>query len=115
LGKLYGRAQINSQMLDYIRAATPAQQQAIREQVIETALTHQLVSKFTSRVAVEERVTTQPNGALATVKVKVPLPRGWDPSQFHATATHDTLLLLTGLGLLISGFLVRTHRRRVSV
>ncbi|MBT3296001.1 MAG: VWA domain-containing protein [Verrucomicrobia bacterium] len=112
VGKLYGRAQINNQMLDYIRAETPAQQQAIREQVIETALTHQLVSKFTSRVAVEERVTAQPNGTLETVKVKVPLPRGWDPSQFHATATHDTLLLLTGLGLLVSGFLVRTRRRR---
>lgn len=114
LGKLYGRAQINDQMLDYIRAGTPEQRQAIREQVIATALRHQLISKFTSRVAVEERVTTNTNGVLETVKVKVPLPRGWDPSKFNATATHDTLLLLTGLALLAAGMSVRTCRRRAS-
>ena len=111
--KLYGRAMIQNQMLDWIRADTPVVRTEIRESIVETALKHQLVSKFTSRVAVEEQVSKEPDGSLKTVQVKVPLPKGWDPAVFSSTATLDPLLFLIGGQMLLVSLLLQAYRRRV--
>jgi Ca-activated chloride channel family protein len=112
VSRMYGRAVIQDLMLDYLRADTPVLQNDIREAVIQTALTHQLVTKFTSRVAVEERVTVAPDGSRNTVQVKVPLPRGWSGAGFHATATLDPLLMLIGGQLLLISLLFHVYRKR---
>ena len=71
--------------------------------IVEAGLRYQLLSRFTSRVAVEERVERAPDGRLVTVPVKVPLPRGWKPGAFFPTATNDWFFLLAGLLLMLSG------------
>ena len=101
---------------DWLHAKTPQVRESIKDKVVETALEHQLVTKFTSRVAVEEKVVeeTLPDGSLTTVKVQVPLPKGWDPAQFHATATDDTLLLLSAVSMLLTGLFTRCIRRKAA-
>jgi len=98
--KLYGRARIDSLMYEHLRAASNQERELIRAQIVDVAIKHQLVSAFTSRVAVEERISRDPDGNLESVKVPTPLPKGWNPSKFNATATHDAVLLCIGLAAL---------------
>lgn len=112
--KLAGKAMIDERMVDYVRADTPVIREQIQEGIEKIALQHQLVSKFTSRVAVEEEVTVNPEGKLETVQVRVPLPKGWDPTKFHATATQDVLFMLIGGQLLLVGILMHAYRKRVA-
>jgi len=67
----------------------------LKRQALMTALTYQLVTRYTSRVAVEEKVSRNPDGTLQSVRVPVAPVKGWN--MFNATATNDTLLLLLGL------------------
>ena len=53
------------------------------------------MTPYTSRVAVEEKVSRAPDGSLLSVKVPVAPPKGWN--MFNATATQDTALALFGL------------------
>ena len=76
------------------------------------ALRYQLLSRFTARVAVEERVERQPDGERVTVRVPTELPRGWNPSSFYATATQETAWLLSAAGLLSLGALSALAVRR---
>ncbi len=56
-------------------------------------------------MAVEEKISRNPDGTLQSVKVPVAPAKGWN--MFNATATNDTLLLLLGLVcLFVSGLLV---------
>jgi hypothetical protein len=86
----------------------------LRDEVVKTALEYQLVTEFTSRVAVEEQVTRAPDGQLARANVPTVLPRGWNPSSFFATATDDPLHLTFGLIAWIAAimlFMGETQRR----
>jgi Ca-activated chloride channel family protein len=112
IGNLFGNAMIQDQMLDFIRTETPVTREEIKQIIIATALKHQLVTKFTSRVAVEEQQTVQADGSLETVNVKVPLPKGWNGTAFHATATLDPLWFLIGSVLFLLGILMHLYRKR---
>lgn len=113
VGKLFGNAMVHDQMLDYIRAETPVTREEIKQRIVTTAMKHQLVTKFTSRVAVEEEQAIQTDGTLKTVNVKVPLPKGWSGAAFYNTATLDPLWFLVGGQLFLVGILMHLYRRRI--
>lgn len=113
--KLYAQSEINQLMFKIIM--DPASEKSGRKDILDIALTHQLVTKYTSRVAVEQKIERKPDGTLVSVNVPVELPNGWDSSSFFPTATNDPLLLLIGgitmlLGL--SGLLTQLRRRKLS-
>ncbi len=105
IDKLYGRAVINDLMYKMLRADSDTERHAIRENVIRTAMHHSLVSKFTSRVAVEEKIVKRPDQSLVSVKVPVHLPKGWQMARFHPTATDSMLQFVIGLLIFFLGFL----------
>jgi Ca-activated chloride channel family protein len=114
LAKLFGRARINDLMCDWIHAETPERRALFREDIVRVALDHQLVSKFTSRVAVEEKVEKQPDGTLLTVNVPAALPKGWNPAAFLPTATRDVFLALMAAAAIVAAVLLALIRRRLS-
>ncbi len=97
IGTLFGRAHLRSLMLDLMQADSGADREALEAEATSVALAHQLVSRFTSRVAVEEQTHVEA-GDLIAVRVPVASPRGW---QLHATATSDPLRLLLGAALFL--------------
>ncbi len=103
IDKLYGRMQVKDLMVGLIQTEDLEAQAALRQAIVEVALTHQLVTKFTSRVAVEERVVVE-DGDLISVKVPVEAPKGW---QMYATATNETLQLLIGIMALAGALIIR--------
>jgi Ca-activated chloride channel family protein len=108
--KLFGRAHIGDLMFRWIRG-DQEEKDRLRGEIVEAGLRYQLLSRFTSRVAVEERVERAPDGRLVTVPVKVPLPRGWKPGAFFPTATNDWFFLLAGLLLMLSGSVLASKTR----
>jgi len=105
--KLYGRMQVKDLMVQLMQTDDPSSRNKLKQAVIEVAMHHQLVTKFTSRVAVEERAVVEGDDLLS-VKVPVPAPRGWT---LYATATHETLQLLIGLAAFVWAFLFRRFIR----
>jgi len=76
----------------------------VRGQVTKTALTHHLVSKYTSLVAVDVTPTRPIESTLQTQRIKTPLPKGSDAKTFLGlpkTATPAELNLLLGLMALL--------------
>ena len=55
-----------------------AEADMVRKAVIETALRHRLVSRYTSLVAVAKTVDRPPEAPLSKHKVALNLPQGWD-------------------------------------
>jgi Ca-activated chloride channel family protein len=106
INKLYGRMKIKDFMVQRIQANTDKERTRLKNAVIQTALKYQLISQFTSRVAVEEKVIVE-EGELLTVHVPVNSPNGW---RLHATATQDTLLLVLGCALCLSAALLRNGK-----
>jgi len=104
--KVYAREQINE--IQY-RILKTRNEPFLRKDIIEIALEHQLVTKYTSRVAVEYELKeeTLSNAKIRSVKVPVNLPKGWDPSGFHSTATNNVLLLLIGFPISIVAIVIR--------
>ncbi|MDF7825793.1 VIT domain-containing protein [Pontiellaceae bacterium B12227] len=105
--KLYGRMQVKDLMVQLMQADGPDEQKLFKRSVVEVALRHQLVTAYTSRIAVEEQVVADA-GDLVSVKVPVPVPRGWS---MYATATHETVQLVAGLVLLLGAWLLRWRWR----
>ncbi len=92
---LFGRARINEQMVAWIQSQNHEAREQRRLDIVETALAYQLVTQFTSRVAVEERTIRGPDQKL--VSTKVPVMSKYGTTQgFAATATTDYLYLLWG-------------------
>ncbi len=87
----------------------------VRKAVLEVALKHQLVSQYTSLVAVDKTPVRQLEEMLKTKPMPTNLPHGWTANKVFGrmprTATPATLHLLIGLFLLLS-VLVLTWRRR---
>jgi len=72
--------------------------------VVETALTHHLVSKFTSLVAVDKTPARPAGEGLDSEQVANLMPHGQSSAAifgFPATATSAELLQLSGLALLL--------------
>ena len=74
---------------------------SIREAIIELGLTHHLVTKYTSLVAVDE-TPRRIKMALKKDRLKVNLPEGMNPAFVNApkTATNSMAYLIFGLILL---------------
>jgi Ca-activated chloride channel family protein len=105
--RLFGNERVGKLMVDLICAKTPDAAPRIEAEILATALEYQLVTKYTSRVAVEERVEKQPDGSLVTVKVPAPLPKGWTMHGFAATATTDPLWWAVGTALILAAWALR--------
>ena len=112
ISTLFGQAVVNDLMYQRLRTNDASQLQALRDQVVQTAMTYQLVTEFTSRIAVEEQITRAPDGTLATVRVPTMLPKGWNASSFFPTATSDTVQLLMGFLVMLFGAVMLFAARR---
>ncbi len=104
IDKMFGKAIINDLMYKLLRADSENKRNTIRKKVIETAMFHDLVSKFTSRVAVEEKLVRRPDQTLVSVKVPVHLPKGWNPAKFYSTATDNVFQFIIGGLIFFLGF-----------
>ena len=88
---------------------------AVRKAVIDVALTHHLVSKYTSLVAIDVMPTAPPGTASAKMAMPTNLAEG---ASFEAifggaqTATAATLHLLLGLLLLLAAVIARSCANR---
>ena len=110
---IWARARIED-LLDRQRRGANADQ--IRRAVIETALSHHLVSKFTSLVAVDKTPVRPASAGLSREQVPNLLPHGQSMEAifgFPATATSAPLYRSTGYALLlIAAMLMFVTRRR---
>lgn len=98
---LWARARI-AELLDEARRGANADE--TRTAVIETALAHHLVSKYTSLVAVDKTPLRPAGDPLASEQVANLMPYGQSGSAifgFPATATNAEILRLTGVALLL--------------
>ena len=86
-------------------------EETVREKVLEVALDHQLVSKYTSLVAVDVTPTRPDGEGLKTAAVPTNLPAGWQRELVFGSmpvgGTAGRLHLLMAMVLLISGAVLR--------
>jgi Ca-activated chloride channel family protein len=114
---LWARARI-ADLLDQRRRG--ADEDEVRPAVVETALAHHLVSKYTSLVAVDKTPVRPAGDPLASEQVANLMPYGQSGSAifgFPATATNAEVLQLTGITLLSLALLIMAGpalRRRIS-
>ncbi len=93
-----------------------AEFESIKQLIIDTALEHHLVSKFTSLVAVDVTPVRPQDKNLASHAIPTHLPAGWDHNKvfgqpFPATATDARLNLIIGMLLLfLTTTLILTRR-----
>ena len=109
---LWARARIGFLLDEGRRGADPA---TIRQAVIDTALEHHLVSKYTSLVAVDKTPVRPAGDPLTQEQLANLMPHGQNSNAifgFPATATNARLLVTTGLACLLAGTLLLTIRRR---
>ncbi len=108
---LWARARIG-ELLDAERRQSEPDE--IRAAIVETALTHHLVSKYTSLVAVDKTPVRPSNDLLKSEQVPNLMPYGQSTNAifgFPATATGAPLLRLTGLLSLLVALLLLTVLR----
>ena len=114
---LWARARIGDPM-DQMRRGRSGDE--VRVDVIETALAHHLVSKYTSLVAVDKTPVRPAGSTLDSEQVANLMPHGQGDAVitgFPATATNAQQLLLNGVVLLLLGLAILawpSGRRRVS-
>ncbi len=114
---LWARKKIRSLMTALNLGAAEAE---IRNEVIDTALQHHLVTKYTSLIAVEQKVSRPTDQNLMSGQVKTNMPQEWKHSKVFGTSsrtsTHShAALAMGGLALLLGAILLRnTTRRRAS-
>ncbi|WP_210395906.1 marine proteobacterial sortase target protein [Motiliproteus sediminis] len=113
---LWGRERIAALMDDYRQAGDPSARDALRQQVVEAALAHHLVSRFTSLVAVDVTPSRPVGELLATQVEKNRLPHGTSQQQIFGlakTATSAPLQIAMGLLLLLAAWLAHAQGRRL--
>jgi Ca-activated chloride channel homolog len=111
---LWARNKIDSLMSSVHDGRDPSE---VRLGVVETALEHHLVSKYTSLVAVDVTPSKPADADSGSAALPVNLPEGWNyESVFGSlpqTATPASLHLLIGLALMIvAAVLFGLQRRR---
>lgn len=102
IGALWARARIAALHDDERRGADAAM---TRQSIVDTALAHHLVSKYTSLVAVDKTPVRPMGDPLSKEQVPNLLPYGQSMNAifgFPATATDATVLQLRGLVLLVA-------------
>jgi Ca-activated chloride channel family protein len=106
VGALWARARIGELLDQQRRGANPDE---IRQSVVETALRHHLVSKFTSLVAVDKTPVRPAGDPLASEQVPNLMPYGQSGAAifgFPATATDAPLLRRVGAALVLAAILM---------
>ncbi len=107
VGALFGRNKIASLMQGKTRGADAA---IVRRAVIDVALEHNLVSKYTSLVAVDVTPIRPDNADPVTRAVPVNLPAGWEYEkvfgQAPGTATPASIHLLVGALMIALGSII---------
>lgn len=103
----WARRKIESLMDDY---RTQGQSENIKNAIVNVALTHHLVSKFTSLVAVEKTPVRPKEEDLKSKTIASNMPAGWKMGQLPQTATSAELQLLIGFFLLIIMQLLRWRK-----
>jgi len=94
LGVHWARQKIQHWMRALVRGGDPEQ---TRQQVLDLALRHHLVSQYTSLVAVDVTPARPQGEALGQHALDANLPAGWQPgSQTHAVQAADQLILAQG-------------------
>ena len=82
-----------------------------RQEILETALEHQLVSKYTSLVAIDPGPAVRKEMPLTRKGLPVNLPAGWEYEKVFAsmpaTATPASLYFLLGISLILAGCFFR--------
>ncbi len=101
---LWARQKIEGFMDRYRRQGQP---ESIKNDIIEIAIEHHLVSKFTSLVAVDKTPTRPAEALLKTKAVATNRPAGWKMGSLPQTATPATFQLLIGLIALLSSLILR--------
>ena len=86
----------------------------IRAQVLPLALEYQLVTKYTSLIAVDKTPVRRPDEPLASTRIEStkPLGQNWPAAGIPSTATPAQLHLLVGALALLLAIAVQTLRRR---
>jgi Ca-activated chloride channel family protein len=113
---LWARARLDD-LLDQLRRG--ADESEVRPAAVETALTHHLVSKYTSLIAVDKTPVRPAGDPLTSEQVASLMPHGQSGSTifgFPATATNAEILQLTGFALLSLALLIMAGpalRRRI--
>ncbi|PHS71418.1 MAG: marine proteobacterial sortase target protein [Methylophaga sp.] len=87
------------------------QDNQVKSDIVEVALAHHLVSKFTSLVAVDKTPVRRSSEQLYVQKIASNMPAGWTMGQLPQTATAASLQILIGFISLFSALLLR--RRKV--
>ena len=103
----WARRKIASLMDDY---RTQGQRDDIKEAIVNVALAHHLVSKFTSLVAVEKTPVRPKEAGLKSKAIASNMPAGWKMGQLPQTATPATMQLLFGFFLLLVIQLLRWRK-----
>ena len=93
------------------------EEETIRQAVLDVALAHHVVSKYTSLVAVDKEPVRPTNQQLLAHSMKTNLPEGADYQAIFGlpkTATSGQLQILFGLGLLTLAMMVWGYRKQVA-
>jgi Ca-activated chloride channel family protein len=111
VNRLWARRKIAS-IMDLLARGMPEEE--VRLQVVEIALAHRQVSKYTSLVAVDVTPTRPFDKSVRTTAVTTNLPSGWQHEKVFGAlpkgGTESRLSLLTALLAAILGILVRHLR-----
>jgi len=110
---LWARQKVE-ELMDQWRQADEVGQQDIRGDVIAHAIRYRLVTKFTSLVAVEEKIVN-PGGQSNTAAVPGELPAGWQMEGIWgapATGTSDAFFRMLGAALLVIGLTLFVAMRK---
>jgi Ca-activated chloride channel family protein len=114
IGVVWARAKIEA-LTDAMKGG--ASEADIRPAIVDVALAHHLVSKYTSLVAVDVTPTVPPGTRVTTTALPANLPHGmsYEPvfSGLPQTATSASLMALTGALALALAFVAWRARARV--
>ena len=108
VGKLWAKAKIDHLLDEQIALRSNDMNKA---EVIALALTHQLMSPFTSFVAVEQRITRPANARLSSKGIPNLKPHGSQNFGYPDTALNWQFQLLIALGLLAIGLMLNSKYR----
>ena len=116
VGALWARARIG-ELMDQERRGGDAEE--LRSSILETALAHHLVSKYTSLIAVDKTPVRPAGDPLSSEQVPNLMPYGQSANAifgFPATATSAPAMRIMGAAWLLAAFLfavmLRTGKRR---
>jgi Ca-activated chloride channel family protein len=116
---LWARARVGEAMDDWRRATSDEEKGRLRAGIVADAIRYNLVTRFTSLVAVEERIANTTGLAPQRADVATELPHGWTMEKVFgpapATGTADLFLQTLALVLLAAGAALRLMARPVRV